>query len=90
MGFESLESLGFTPDELEEIFEPLLDVAEHPDFEAVSNASGVTAAAAYVVGKNCMESLAVDGEEDWIEQLIKYGYSLLSSERKAAIAESGL
>lgn len=84
-----ISDLGLTPEELQGILEPLLDVEQQPEFDAVCENCGVDVGIAYAVGVNSLEALAAAGEEDWIEQLIREAYQLLSAERQAKIATSG-
>lgn len=84
-----MSDLGLTPEQLHSVLEPLLDVHQQPDFEAVSENCGVEVGIAYAVGVNSLEALAAAGEEDWIEELIRQAYELLSSERQANFATKG-
>jgi hypothetical protein len=65
---------------------PLINVDSDDDFWVLAETEGMEVAMAYVVGKNCIDTLVDLGQLDWISELLNYGEDTIGLEELAAEA----
>lgn len=74
---------------LREVLKDLTSYTIDADYEAVREISGEETAVAFAVGKNCVDAVALAGDDDWLAEIIRYAYERMSSEGQSKFAETG-